>query len=104
MEKKSKTVDMEVNKPQNEKLSYEQLERVASELNSKCNQFYQQLKEAQSIIDNFNEIGMLSSLLSKAEYFESSFVDRIANKIQEIVNSALDASEKREEENKKSDN
>ena len=97
MEEKSKTVKMESAKKQ-EKLSYEQLEQVAGNLNKQCQQLYSQLREAQGVIDSFNEVEMLLSILGKSEHFDSAFVERCANEIQEIITRALDASKKKEEE------
>lgn len=100
MEEKSKTVKMEPAKGQ-EKLSYEQLEQVAGNLNKQCQQLYNQLREAQAIIDNFNEVEMLLSILGKSEHFDSAFTERCANEIQEIITRALDNSKKIAEKSEK---
>ena len=103
MAEKSKEVKLEAAKEngKSEKLTYEQLEQVAGNLNQQCNKLYQQLREAQGIISNFNEIEMLLAIIGKAEYFESTFIDRCTKEIQKVVTAALDASEKQEEEEKK---
>lgn len=80
------------------KLSYEELERVANSLNQKCGQFYQQLQEANAIIANFDEIGLLLNILGKSEFFSESFVARCAGKIEETMTKALDESDKQKEE------
>lgn len=101
MEKKSKEVKMNVVKnesKENKKLSYEELEQVALQARGANNDLYQRLQQAQSIIAEFNEIGMLLDILGKAEYFQDSFVKRCSNKIEELVGKALDASEKAEKE------
>ena len=98
MKEKSKVVKMEETAKKDEKLTYEQLEQVASNLNDKCRQLYKQLQDAQAVIAEFNEIGMLLAILDKSEHFEIPFVERCAKKVQDIITKALDASEKQEEE------
>ena len=98
---KSKEIKMDAQKGQkNEKLSYEQLEQVANNLNRQCQQFYSQLQEANRIISGFNEIDMLLSILSKSEHFNEEFVNRCSAKIEEIVTEALDNGEKQAEDSK----
>ena len=102
MEKKSKTVEMKKSQEKNgEKLAYEQLEQVAGNLNQQCQQLSIQLRNAQNVINEFNEIGMLLDVLGKAEYFSDAFVTRCAQKIEEIISKALDNSEKAEKEQSK---
>ena len=98
MEKKSKTVSMNEANKENEKLSYEQLEQVANNLNRQCQQLHAQLRSAQAAIAEFNEISMLLDILGKGEHFTEQFVNRCSSKIEEIVTKALNASEKRERE------
>lgn len=98
MKEKSKVVKTEETAKKDEKLTYEQLEQVASNLNDKCRQLYKQLQDAQAVIAEFNEIGMLLAILDKSENFEIPFVERCAKKVQDIITKALDASEKQEEE------
>lgn len=94
-EEKSKTVKMNAQKE--EKLTYEQLEQLAGNLNKQCQQFYTQLQEANRVISEFNEIGTLLDILDKSEHFSSAFTERCAQKIEDIITNALDAAEKREE-------
>jgi hypothetical protein len=102
MGEKSKEVKMNVSsKEEQKKLTYEQLEQVAGNLQRQCQQMYDQLREAQNVINNFNEVEMLLYILDKSEYFKAEFTDRCAAKIQEVITKALDASEKREEEDSK---
>lgn len=98
MEKKNKEVKMETQK--SEKLSYEQLEQTANNLNRQCQQFYSQLQEANRIIAEFNEVEMLLSILGKSEHFSEKFVTRCSLKIEEIITSAMDNAEKKESEKK----
>lgn len=103
MEKKSKTVKMEA-KTQNEasqKLTYEQLENVANNLNNQCKQLYSQLQEAKSIISDFNDVGMLLSIIREGENFESAFIDRCTKKVQDIVTKMLNDAEEDGEEKEK---
>jgi hypothetical protein len=43
---------------------------------------------------------MLLDILGKSEHFHEAFVTRCSDKIEELVNKAMDASEKRNEESK----
>ena len=103
---KSKTVKMNAQKGsvenpgQQEKLSYEQLEQIAGNLNQQCKQMQQVINSQQQIIAEFNEIGMLLDVLGKSEHFSEKFVTRCADKIEELITKAMDASEKQEEEKK----
>lgn len=87
---------------ENKKLTYEQLENVANNLNSQCKQLYDKLCEAQEIIAGFNDVGLLLSIIDKSEYFESAFITRCVDKIQTTMGKMLDKSdelEKSKEEN-----
>lgn len=98
MEKKSKTVSMEGSAPKDSptKLTYEQLERVAQDLHSRCMQLQDNLAKAQEVIAGFNVVGMLLSIVEKGEYFSQEFADRCTAKIEEVVTDMLDTSEKAE--------
>ena len=100
-EKKSKTVKMNggepQGKPQGEKLSYEQLEQIAGNLNHQCQQMQQQIRNMQQALAEVNEIGMLLDILGKSEHFSEAFVNRCSSKIEELVNKAMDAFDEREE-------
>ena len=102
MEKKSKTISMtgKPNENATEKLSYEQLEQVAGNLNMQCRQLQNSLHEAQQIISGFNVVELLLSIIEKGEYFESSFIDRCVSKIQSGVTTLLDNADKNDEEKK----
>lgn len=54
---------------------------------------YSDLQEAQKVIDNFNVIGMLLSVLGKSEYYSEDFVQRCSEKTQELVGAVLDSME-----------
>ena len=100
MEKKNKEEKKSVESPEQQKLTYEQLEQVAGNLNNQCRQLYAQLKEAQTVIAEFNEIEILLSVLAKSMYFESAFVDRCAAKVQDVINGMLDKTEENKEQEK----
>ena len=80
-----------------EKLSYEQLEQIAGNLNQQCRQMQEHIRNLQNAIAEFNEIGMLLDVLEKSEHFSEKFVLRCSNKIEELITKAMDASEKQEE-------
>lgn len=82
---------------QQEKLSYEQLEQIANNLNQQCRQMQEHIRSLQNVIAEFNEISMLLDILGKSEHFNEAFVIRCSSKIEELIIKALDASEKQEE-------
>ena len=95
--KKAKEASMEVQKE--EKLTYEQLEQVANNLNQQCRQMYQKLQEAQEVISNFNDIAMLLTVLEKAEFFEDEFVHKCAERIQKNISEIIDPKQEETEAN-----
>ena len=100
VKEKSKEVKMDAQAQPQEKLSYEQLEQLAGNLNKQCQQMYTKLQEANRAIAEFNEIGLLLDVLGKAEYFSDNFVSRCSVKIEGIITKAFDEAEKQEEEKK----
>ena len=99
MEKKSKTVQMNPagkaagttgDSKQPEKLSYEQLEQIARDLAMQRNQLQVQLQNAQRVINEFNDLGMLLSIVDKGENFSSDFIVRCTERIEKLVTEALD--------------
>ena len=90
MEKKSKTVSMNQSGKQPEKLSYEQLEQIARDLTMQRNQLQAQLQGAQRVINEFNDLGMLLSIVDKGENFSSDFIVRCTERIEKLVTEALD--------------
>ena len=103
---KSKSVKMNApkgnveNPGQQEKLSYEQLEQIAGNLNQQCRQMQEHIRNLQNAIAEFNEIGMLLDVLGKSEHFNEKFITRCSSKIEELITKAMDASEKQENESK----
>lgn len=104
MAKEKKTVAMNAHKGnvenpgQQERLSYEQLEQIAGNLNQQCRQMQEHIRNLQNALAEFNEIGMLLDILGKSEHFNEKFITRCSSKIEEIVSKAMDASEKKEED------
>jgi hypothetical protein len=92
-EKKSKEVKME---GKQEKLTYEQLEQIAGNLQQQCQQLYSQLKDAQNTIAEFNEIGLLLDILAKSEHFSEDFIYRCSKKVEDIITRALDAADEQD--------
>jgi hypothetical protein len=96
-EEKGKEVKMNAGNSSDKKLSYEELEQLAANLNKQCQQFYSQLQEANRVISEINEVEILLSILGKSEHFSSTFTERCASKVETIINTALDAADKKEE-------
>ena len=96
MEKKSDSKVSEV-KSENKKLSYEELEKIASNLNNQCKQLYQELMETRQVLANFNDVGLLLSIIDKSEYFDTSFVERCIKKVQTIITEMMDNADKAKE-------
>lgn len=84
------------NQNNTEKLSYDDLERVAFQLKATNTDLYRRLQSAEATISEFNEIGMLLSIIDKSEHFSEKFVTRCSSKIEEIVTKALDNAEKQD--------
>jgi len=103
MGKEKKTVTMNAPKDnvenrQQEKLSYEQLEQIAGNLNQQCRQMQEHILNLQNALAEFNEVGMLLDILGKSEHFNEKFITRCSSKIEETISKAMDASEKKEED------
>lgn len=62
-------------------------------MNQQCRNLYNELQQAKTMIAEFNDIGMLLTILGKGEYFSQDFVDRCSKKIEESVGKMLDAAE-----------
>ena len=85
---------------QPQKLSYEQLENVAKDLNYQCHQLQGKLTRAEQVINEFNDLGMLLDIIKQGENFSSAFTTRCADRIEKMVSAALDNYDKMEEEMK----
>lgn len=83
VEKKTKAKTKEA--PEKEQLTYEQLEQIAANLSQENRAIRGRLGEAMQYIQGINEVGVLLSILGKAEYFDSSFIDGCSKRIQETI-------------------
>jgi hypothetical protein len=103
MKKETKKPEMTVTKNEeakNEKLTYEQLEQVANNLNNQCRNLHQRCLQAENALASFNEVALLLDVLEKDSFFSDAFVERCSATIEKIISSALDATEKSSEEEK----
>ena len=108
MDRKSKEVRMSAKETtgktsgneQSQKLSYEQLEKIAMDLNMQRNQLQMQLQKAEQVINEFNDLGMLLSIVKAGENFSSGFIARCTDRIEKIVSTALDNYDSMEKEMK----
>lgn len=91
--KKSKAKEVALDSQEKPKLSYEELEQAAANLNHQCQVMYQKLQEAEKIINNFNDVGMLLSILKASEFFNEAFIQRCSEKIESTVSGMLDSVE-----------
>lgn len=99
MEKKAKKVTITPKTDdETQKLTYEQLEQVANNLNVQCKQLYQRCQAAEQTLASFNEVGMLLDVLGKSTFFTESFIERCSQTIEKIISAALDEAEKGSEE------
>lgn len=81
--KEEKVVELKDDKPV--KLTYDQLENIAGNLSQENKLLRERLQEAVQYINGINEVGMLLSILGKAEYFDSGFIDSCSKRIQETI-------------------
>jgi hypothetical protein len=79
------------------KLSYEELESLAANLNDQCNKMYTQLQKAHSIVNGFNLVGLLLNVLSKSDHFSEDFVKQCSSVIEDTVKEALKELDTKEE-------
>lgn len=71
------------------KLSYEELESLAANLNDQCNKMYSQLQKAHSIVNGFNLVSLLLNVLNKSDHFSDKFVKQCSTVIEDTVKEAL---------------
>ena len=103
-EKKNKTMGVvKEGTPEKEqqKLSYEQLEQAAGYFKGQYDKCFAQLQEAQKLIANFNDIGMLLSIIKEGHNFDSAFIERCSKKVQDVVTQMLDNADENEKETEK---
>lgn len=58
-------------------------------LNQQCRQLYEKLVQAEQIISNFNDVGMLLSIIKMAEYFDDDFIVKCTAKVQSVISEML---------------
>lgn len=86
-EQKSKVVDMNPHKIDNEnpqKMSYEQLEQVAHQLSEQARQMYDQLQKA-NLTNMFKRLDYLFKVVENGEMFSQEFVTKCINEIEEFM-------------------
>lgn len=106
MEKETKTIKLTPETKEStagnpQKLTYEQLEQVARDLAMQRNQLQAHLQKAEQAIAEFNDLGVLLSIVNSGENFSSDFIVRCTNRIEKMVSVALDNYDRREQEAKK---
>ncbi len=67
-----------------QKLSYEQLEEVAQQMNEQLKKVYQQLQEA-SMGNLFKRLDFLFKVLENAHMFDDTFVDTCTNEVVKLI-------------------
>lgn len=98
MEKKSKKLEIVDKEQEEKKLSYEELEKVAMHWHKQFMEAAKQASNLQQVLSNVNDISILLSILDKAEYFDSSFIEECASRIQETTEKMLKGVEEEEKE------
>jgi hypothetical protein len=85
MEEKTKKAKVQSLEKKQDKLTYEQLEQVAGNLNQQCQKLYSQLQEARNMLNGFQVVDLLLTILKQGEHFSDSFLDKCVSKVEEIV-------------------
>lgn len=97
MEEK-KAVEMTPKKEEQQKLSYEQLERIALDFRAQANQLGTELQKAKQILAEFDVVGMLLAIIDKSVYLHDAFVTRCASRLEKLVGKTLDLYDKADDE------
>lgn len=66
------------------KLSYEELEKIAHELNNQCQKLYSELQKS-NMINTFKRLDYLFKVLENKDVFNSDFITTCVNEIQEFM-------------------
>ena len=93
MEEKTKKTKTQAQQP-SEKLTYEQLEQLAGNLNQQCQELYTQLQRTRNMISGLQVVEILLAVLKQGENFNDNFVEMCSSKIEEIITSTLSPSSK----------
>lgn len=85
-EQKSKVVDMQPTKETErpEKMSYEQLENVAHQLNEQVRQLYMKLQEA-NMVNVFKRLDYLFKVVENGHIFAEDFYNRCIKEIEDLI-------------------
>lgn len=86
---------MEENKEKSsktQKMSYEELERVASQLSEQVRQLYSQLQQV-NYANMFHRLDYLFKVLEHDHMFNSTFIDNCIEEIEEIITIPEDTKE-----------
>ena len=67
-----------------EKMSYEELEQVASQLSQQAQHLYARLQQAE-MSNMFKRLDLLFKVVENASAFSDEFVDKCVNEIEEIM-------------------
>lgn len=96
--KENKVEVKEPNAPQAQKLTYEQLENVASQLSEQSRQLYQKLQEA-NLVNMFKRLDYLFKVVENSNHFNAEFVTSCIEEIENMM--TLEKEENVTEEEKK---
>lgn len=100
MKKESKKIEMpvttEAKQEEQQKLSYEELEKLLAKRNAQCTELVKNLQQAEQVIASINEVELLLNILDKGTYFTDGFIMRCSDTVEKIIGEALDNADKRE--------
>lgn len=92
--KKTKVQALKQTPEKQEKLTYEQLEQLAGNLNQQCQELYTQLQRTRNMISGLQVVEILLAVLKQGENFSDSFVALCSSKVEEIITATLSPSSK----------
>lgn len=90
--KKTKVQTLSQKSEKQEKLTYEQLEQLAGNLNQQCQELYTQLQRTRNMISGLQVVEVLLTVLKQGENFSENFVELCASKIEEIITATISPS------------
>lgn len=94
MEEKTKKTKVQALKQNQEKLTYEQLEQLAGNLNQQCQELYTQLQRTRNMISGLQVVEILLAVLKQGENFSEDFVALCSSKVEEIITATLSPASK----------
>lgn len=89
-----------IENPQREKMTYEQLENVAHQLSEQSRQLYASLQEA-NLENMFKRLDYLFKVLENAHHFNEEFVFKCSKEIEQMISIPENRDENIEEDTKK---